>query len=1663
MKHIRSQSRGLVSLLVAGAVGCQGQEPTPSAHNPKTATKATTLAPSTPRALAAKAGGYVASADARGTPNFIWGRGQAARPGDSIESAARYHLARYASAYGVSAEVLDAAETKAARQLRSGATLVKVGQRASGVEVYPSEANVLMRSNLELVAISGNLRRLGHTNGAADFSLAHADALAGAIQKHLGVAFGPEDLITLNDQRGDWRRFVSAAGAPAFVREAQVKQIYHAVAEVLEPAYFVEFYAGHGHDGHTDAFRYILSARDGRVLESRNLTANDAFQYRVWASPTDLRPFDGPIADVTPNPSGVPDGLVPGFIPSNLVSVEGFNTNPSGGVDPWLDATATQTFGNNVDAYSDHDDPDGYSNGDLRATTTGPQTFDRNFDVNADPLASDDQTMASVTSLFYVNNWLHNYWYDSGFDELAGNAQFDNFGRGGIAGDVLHAEAQDGVLLGRRNNANMSTPSDGMSPRMQMYSWTGNEHVTLHVEPLGLDLAWNTAAFGATTFNVTADLVVANDGVGATADGCTPFQNNVSGQIAIVDRGTCTFVVKAANAQAAGAVGVIIADNRPAAIPPGMGGADPSITIGVLSVLQADGNMLKAALLNGPVTATMTRFTDPDRDGSLDYMVVAHEWGHYIHNRLADCGSIQCRGQGEGWGDFLSLHTMLRDGDSLDGVYSAAIYATLSGNDPAYFGIRRVPYSTDFEKNALTFRHIQDGEPLPTSHPLQAFGPNSEVHNTGEVWATMMWQAYTAVQRTGQANGRTFDQSMRRMSDYVVAGLMMTPRDSTFTEARDAIIAAAMAIDANDARAVATAFAIRGNGSCAVAPERGSVDNVGVVEGYDLKPTIRFEGLSFVDDLRSCDHDGQLDADERGTVVLTVSNGGPVETSSTTLMLAATHAGITFPAGATIAVPALGPYSSATVSLQIALDPTLATTATVGLGISVMNPEACATTVTSTVFSRVNLDEVAGLMHDDVESPSTAWTVEGLESDVVWSRPEITTFDRAWFGLNLGGVSDTMLTSPTLHVSTSTSFVMMFDHRYSFEADTTYWDGAVIELSPDDGQTWNDISMYADPGYGGTITDVSGNPLALRQAFVASNAAWPAREHFMLDLGSQLAGQAIKIRFRIGTDLSASFYGWELDNLAFHGITNAPFYGLGDDATLCPPEVMANAGLDLVDVAPGAIVTLDGSGSAAGFGQTLTYTWRQTSGPAVTLTGVSSMHPQFVAPGVDGGATVSFELTVSDGVSSASDSVDVAVLSLPTPVLVANAGVDVTATANQVVVLDATGSSISTFAPLTFAWRQLSGPAVTLTGADRSVASFVAPRVETNTVISLELTVTSGSFTATDVVDVTVQGFMLSASAGADQTVDPRSLVVLDATGSTVTGNETLTFEWTQESGPSVTITDATSAVARFTAPDVSTMTTLVFKVAARTSAFVSEDTVSIAVRPVAITAVAGDDLSVGYGALVVLNGTESTSSIGLPLTHTWTQVDGPSVSLERSGGSVASFTAPKVDAETKLVFELTVSDGTRMATDSVEITVGAYEAPALTASAGLDSIVSSGQQAVLDGSKSASAGGLPLTFQWTQKSGTSVTLTDASSAVARFTAPDVTADAVLTFEVSVSDGDQTLADTVSVTVKPPVVADDGGCGCTTTDAEGTTSTAGSLSALAFGAALMFLRRRRRV
>jgi hypothetical protein len=109
------------------------------------------------------------------------------------------------------------------------------------------------------------------------------------------------------------------------------------------------------------------------------------------------------------------------------------------------------------------------------------------------------------------------------------------------------------------------------------------------------------ASFGPPLSNppVGGQLMPVVDQADGTGLACDPLNAlnalAVHGNVALVDRGSCDFVTKARNVQAAGALGMIVADNQPGDVA-GMSGSDPAITIPSVRITQADGVTLKAAL-----------------------------------------------------------------------------------------------------------------------------------------------------------------------------------------------------------------------------------------------------------------------------------------------------------------------------------------------------------------------------------------------------------------------------------------------------------------------------------------------------------------------------------------------------------------------------------------------------------------------------------------------------------------------------------------------------------------------------------------------------------------------------------------------------------------------------------------------------------------------------------------------------------------------------------------------------------------------------------------------------------------------------------------------------------------------------------------------------------
>ncbi len=797
-------------------------------------------------------------------PSFLWATpertGSAVRTASknntagAIEHAARRHLVRYAALYQLGKTAQASAKLQHIHRLGDSGYIVSLGQQVKGVEVFAQQMNLLLDRSLQLTAISGHLAPQAATAKAVAFNWSAMQAIAAAFHD-LHREYLPAKQLKLHKRQGSYHWYALKTALPMplkhdLAQPVRIKKVLYPLAKGLEPAYYIELSTQTTDGGNDKAhFAYVISAVNGALLSRGNMTRNDTpFTYRVWADETTTMPYDNPYGDDALTPL-ITRPLVPvSRVVSNLITL---SCGPISTCDPWLPAAATQTVGNNVNAYADFNAPDGFSKGDLRANQTSPYVFDYSYKFYAqDNLNRSGQLKAAIVQAFYTANFMHDWLYDHGFDEAGGNGQKNNYGRGGLDEDRMRVEVND---FGKTDNANMTTPLDGASATMQLYPWThkGLNKLVVVVNGNETPYAVTSAEFGPSKFFLTGKrIVLVDDGVpttstgaaGAVTDGCqAPLVNaaELVGAIALIDRGDCRFVDQAKNAQNAGAVGVIIANNVNQALRE-LGGRDNTIHIPVLGIDLYVGLSIKLALLRATVTATMTH--RHAINGALDNTIVIHEWGHFLSQRLVTLNNNQGGSMGEGWSDFLALLAIVKERDRgvAGNEHFQAPYAIgqyVSSVQPALypFGLRRYPYSTDLRKNPLTFKHIRNGVGLP-KNVRAAPGTdmkgtnNSELHNSGEVWASMLWEAYTLL--LNDSARLSFSEAQNRMLDYLVASLKLTPVNPTFLDARDALLAVVKVRDIADYELFWQAFAKRGAGINAKAPGKYSKNHVGVVEDF---------------------------------------------------------------------------------------------------------------------------------------------------------------------------------------------------------------------------------------------------------------------------------------------------------------------------------------------------------------------------------------------------------------------------------------------------------------------------------------------------------------------------------------------------------------------------------------------------------------------------------------------------------------------------------------------------------------------------------------------------------------------------------------------------------------------------------------------------------------
>ena len=444
------------------------------------------------------------------------------------------------------------------------------------------------------------------------------------------------------------------------------------------------------------------------------------------------------------------------------------------------------------------------------------------------------------------------------------------------------------------------------------------------------------------------------------------------------------------------------------------------------------------------------------------------------------------------------------------------------------------------------------------------------------------------------------------------------------------------------------------------------------------------------------------------------------------------------------------------------------------------------------------------------------------------------------------------------------------------------------------------------------------------------------------------------------------------------------------------------------------------------------------------------------------------------------------------PELVAHAGVDQPAQglppilSGATVTLDGSGSTdvgTSGGRTVTYAWTQVTGAdggtgsPVTLSDPAAEMPTFTAETLVPGAtavtyIFTLTVTDNQDSDPATDMVTITVTAPPfpdLVANAGPDQPIEGNPVILsgktvtLDGSGSTdigTSGGRTVTYAWTQITGPTATLSDQAAEMPTFTAetlvPGAPAVTyTFILTVTDNRNSMAATDEVVITVTAPPfpdLVAVAGTDQPAVPSGMqnVQLDSTGSTmigTSGGRTVTYAWTREQGSAggtgspVDLSDPAIARPTFDAPTLTVGATAVtyiFTLTVTDnkGSTAATAKVTITVLAPVADQV-ANAGNDQSVASGATVTLDGSASMVGNGPISEYNWTRESGTSTRTTifavqgggvaaqrATTEPTTTFVADSVPVDGsavthVIALHVLDADDTPSPKDTVTITVNP--------------------------------------------
>tara|TARA_B110000902_G_scaffold141646_1_gene163574 strand:+ start:400 stop:4317 length:3918 start_codon:yes stop_codon:yes gene_type:complete len=892
----------------------------------------------------------------------------------------------------------------------------------------------------------------------------------------------------------------------------------------------------------------------------------------------------------------------------------------------WNKTSGTEiqdTKGNNVYSFYDASPGPlgGAPSGVAPASTigvNGASTWDYTWDLSKEPEFNSPGTptnpfpnrSAAIVNLFYMNNMMHDIFYGFGFNEANRNFQeVNNFvedpavgDRGGIANDGLLAQAQDG---GGTNNANMLTLADGVNGQMQMYLWTAAIPADIvYIDQNTYDSNYNvsggvqyTAIQGSFPGPPEADTDLSNARVGnyiivegnsngstpGSSEGCgaseasgtgLPYDNQleVDGNIAVIDRGSCSFVEKVVSAELSGAVAAIVINNVPGSGPAGMGGSDSqSYVINIPSVMigYEDGKELKAAIIAAKANSEfisgqlfLEGGTAPKRDGDFDNGVIAHEYGHGISTRLSiraegGLGTLSGDEQGgEGWSDFWGLYTTLRQNDLApataahpNGVLpTRGIGNYVTYKNPTDKGIRPKPYSTDTAVNGYTYAGSTNG--------LGIQNPEITVpHGVGFIWCSMLYDVFQEFVDVYGFNDDIFENGLNiDLSDaahsggnnifnrLVLEGLKIQPASGTFADQRDAILAADALLFPSETK-------------CG-----GSKHFKMIWEGFAKR------GLGYQED---GNYGTNAIGDERDSFgipptcggatppILTVSYaapylipaGGSIQYDISVLVTEATATDLVIvgqiPTGLNIVFEAATDDISPNASNQLIwnVGDVLRGT-TIVKTVTMKTSEAPFTTI-NTLF---DMESENG----DGTTRSGAAVFAGNPGDA-WALNTAATYRgiQSWFVKDPDNLSEQMLIF-TLSAVTDAAEELVFFHRYATEQG---FDGGVVEYTSN-GSTWTKIAGadFTKNGYNDTVA--TGNNTQITGDVFGGNSSG-----YVQSIANLPAGVSA-VRFRFAADVGTGSTGWWIDDFM---VGTAPTYVFS--------EVVATSTLPVQTTSEGNVIT----------------------------------------------------------------------------------------------------------------------------------------------------------------------------------------------------------------------------------------------------------------------------------------------------------------------------------------------------------------------------------------------------------------------------------------------------------------------------------------------------------